>query len=174
MELTKICTKICKDTYATITDIVSPIVSPIIPLKNAVAPYVNVIVNPIITPIVISRPKELIVDTIEYSIPFSLQTNACINYIKRRIRTAVWNKEKQSGVLSFAIDPDASWLLDRSRIEVNVVLNKINDWLRRMHSIDKNYPKKVTWMEHQPLKSKINHGDKFIVHYWWDDAQLTL
>lgn len=159
MEIT---TKLYETTYSTITPFLSPILTPIKP-----------IIETVITPIVVTRPKEILVDTIEYAIPFSSQTNACINYIKRRIRLSVWNKDKKNGIVSFAIDPKKSWLLDLSRVEIDVVVSKINAWLSNMHSINEAYPKRITWMEHQPLKSKVNHGDQFIVHFWWGQY-LTL
>src|SRR5690348_8140461 len=56
-----------------------------------VRPVVIPFINPLIEPIISVRPKEVISDTIDYTVPFTSHTVACINYIKRRIRISVFN-----------------------------------------------------------------------------------
>ena len=59
-------------------------------------PVVSPVVVPIIEPIISVRPKEIISDSIYYTVPFMSHTAACINYVKRKIRLSVFKKEKES------------------------------------------------------------------------------
>lgn len=140
-----------------------------------VKPVVLPLVNPIIEPIISVRPKELISDTIDYTVPFiSSHTAACVHYVKRRIRISVYNREKENGVLSFSVDPREAWLLDMDRISVQEVLTEVNTWLVSSSARNESWPKKITWVEQHPLKSKVNHGNHFIVHYWWSPTNYLL
>jgi len=132
-------------------------------------------VSPIIVPILSLRPTEMMRDTVEYSLPYVSQTNACINFIKRKIRTSVMNKDKDSGVLNFSVQPKDSWLLDMSRVDRLQVVDTLNTWLGKMCLESDRYPKYVAWVEPHLLKSKVDYGNHFIVHYWWSPtSRLTL
>lgn len=124
---------------------------------------------PLVAPVLTLRPKEVITDALDYTIPFVDQTNACINYIKRRIRASVLNNDRENGTLTFSVDPKESWLLDLSRIDIRVVETKVNGWLARMYQLDKRYPRRITWVDYKPFRSKVNHDQHFIVHYFWSE-----
>src|SRR5689334_13414217 len=64
-----------------------------------------------VSPVLCNRPDEIILDSLHFSIPMFSHTNACINYIKRRIRQAVFFNMKEKGTITFSINPKDSWML---------------------------------------------------------------
>jgi hypothetical protein len=127
------------------------------------------ILSPIIEPIISMRPKELFDDTIEYSVPFTNQTNACVNYVKRQIRISVWRRDKHNGVITFSVNPDKAWMLNMNQVDIKEVTASVNKWMEKMRKSNAEYPQKVTWIYPHPLKTKVDHGNQFIVHYWCSD-----
>ena len=107
-------------------------------------------------------------------------TNACINYIKRRIRHVVFFNHGQQGTISFTINPRDSWMLNMKKVDIAFVVSEINEWLSKDAKDAKDiknvkeakeakfshWPKSIQWREASLLRSKVNHGDHFLVHYY--------
>lgn len=121
-------------------------------------------IAPILRPILIWRPSEMLSDVSEYSLPFKDQSQCCVNYIKRQIRMSVLKNEKESGLLSYSINPRKAWLLDMSKVNIDKVVEDVNIWLETMceHA---GYPKSIIYRQGDSLKSRLNHGNHFVVRY---------
>jgi len=134
----------------------------------------------VISPVLCNRPDEIILDSLHYSIPMFSHTNACINYIKRRIRHVVFFNHGQQGTISFTINPRDSWMLNMKKVDIALVVSEINEWLSKDAKDAKDiknvkeakeakfshWPKSIQWREASLLRSKVNHGDHFLVHYY--------
>jgi hypothetical protein len=132
-------------------------------MVETLTPLLTPIRNSILEPMVSTRPNELLSDVVSFSLPFTSHTNACINYVKRAVRASVFRSDKENGIVSFAINPKDSWLLNMSKVNVDAVLANINEWLLDMQS--DSYPNNIIWINYPPLRSKVNHGDYFLINY---------
>lgn len=142
-------------------------------LTNGMSSMVSFSKGNIVSPLVSVRPMEVLVDSIEYTLPYVSQNNACVHLLKRAIRRSVFDGDKDKGTISFSVKPNDAWLLDMSRVDVEIVLDEINKWLKDANH-NNDFPRKVTWTPREPLKSKVNHGEQFVVHYFWSDKFITL
>jgi hypothetical protein len=117
------------------------------------------------SPVLVNRPVEVTTDVLSLFSPFPYHTERCINYIKRCIRSKVLFSEKKSGVISFKVDPKEGWLFDPEKVDRQEVLDKVNEWLQQFRD-SSDYPRRVNWVDAPLLRSKVTHGDKYIVYFF--------
>jgi hypothetical protein len=132
-----------------------PLIYPVDPMKTFITPLMSV------------RPRELLSDGSTFTLPFMSHTNACINFVKRKIRTSIMNNDKKNGIISFSINPSDSWFLNIEKVDIPTVITEINEWLSKSSSKhDTTWPKRIVWRDMDPFRSKVTHGNHFIVNYW--------
>lgn len=125
--------------------------------------------NHVVIPVMSIRPREIVGDVLQYVVPFGSQTRSCVNHLKRKIRTATYRRDKENGIISFAIHPTKeNILLDLNRIDVQQVAEDVNRWLEDENSkpngqLDGLWPRRIAWVDYEPLKSRIDHGNHFLV-----------
>lgn len=111
-------------------------------------------------PIIISRPDEIIAD----SLFLNSSDSRCINYLKRQIRKSVFyeTNDFDFGVLTWSINPANSWMFSVEKINPENVCLVVNEWLKNQSD---NYPKRISFVD----TNLWNCQKKFRVHNYHEN-----
>ncbi len=138
-------------------------------VKSVADFVVNVITEEVIAPTIAVRPDEIIIDSLKLLTPYSADTERCVNYVKRRIRTGTFTDMKSRGYITYAISPRESWAFRGHKVDYNHVADEINTWLKTFKEED-GYPISVMW---KPSKTvdKRQYGHYFLVQLYKNENE---